>query len=175
MRQSEMNKAEGEKQSRILRSEAATQETVNKGIAAAKAAESEKLQRILQSEAEMQTRINMAKAEAEAAESQKIQKILASEASKQAEINRAQGQAQAIQMEMEARCKALEGLSVSLEKGGAQAAASFITADNYVKAFGNIAKTNNTVIIPNNPTDVGSMVAQAMTIYNNVSSQVAKR
>ena len=79
-----MNKAEGEKQSRILRSEAAMQEDVNKALAACKAAESEKLSRILESEAEMQTRINMAKAAAESAQSEKVQKILSSEAEKQA-------------------------------------------------------------------------------------------
>uniref|UniRef100_A0A914DX47 Band 7 domain-containing protein n=1 Tax=Acrobeloides nanus TaxID=290746 RepID=A0A914DX47_9BILA len=178
MRQSDMNKAEGEKQSRILRSEAAMQEDVNKASAAAKAAESDKLSRILESEAEMQTRINMAKAAATSAESEKVQRILASEAEKQAAINRAEGQALAIQMEMEARCKALDNLSASLEHSGAGAAASFVTADNYVKAFSNLAKTNNTVIIPSNPADVGSMVAQAMTIYKQVANnqvQVVKK
>jgi regulator of protease activity HflC (stomatin/prohibitin superfamily) len=168
-RQAEMNKAEGEKQSRILRSEAAAQEGVNKAIAQSKAAESEKLSLILQSEAEMQSRINMAKAQAEAAESEKIQRILASEAAKQAEINRAQGQAEAIRLEMEARCKALDQLSTTLEKSGANSAASFITADNYVKAFGQLAKTNNTIIIPSNPADVTSMVTQAMAVYKQVS------
>uniref|UniRef100_A0A914CN81 Band 7 domain-containing protein n=1 Tax=Acrobeloides nanus TaxID=290746 RepID=A0A914CN81_9BILA len=171
LRQSEMNKAEGEKQSRILRSEAAMQEDVNKATAAAKAAESEKLSRILESEAEMQSRINMAKAQAQAAESEKIQNILASEAEKQALINRAAGQAQAIQMEFDARCKALEELATTLDNRGADDAASFVIADNYVKAFGNLAKTNNSIIIPSNPSDVGSMVAQAMTIYKQVSNK----
>jgi hypothetical protein len=53
-----MNKAEGEKQARILRSEAQMQEQMNKSQGLAKAAEAEKIQRILQSEAEMQAQVS---------------------------------------------------------------------------------------------------------------------
>ena len=39
-------------------------------------------------------------------------------------------------------------------------AVSMNVAEQYVSAFGNLAKTNNTVILPSNTGDVSSMVAQ---------------
>ena len=38
----------------------------------------------------------------------------------------------------------------------------------YVAAFGQLAKTSTTVMLPANPGDVGGMVAQAMGIYGKV-------
>lgn len=39
-----------------------------------------------------------------------------------------------------------------------------------LQAFGNIAKEGNTMLIPSNPSDPASIVAQAMAIYKQVSS-----
>lgn len=39
-------------------------------------------------------------------------------------------------------------------------AAALIVAEQYVQAFGNLAKTSNTVILPANTGDAASMVAQ---------------
>ena len=55
------------------------------------------------------------------------------------------------------------------ENGGA--AASLAVAEKYVAAFGQIAKETNTVLLPANVGDVGSMVAQAMSIYGNLGTK----
>lgn len=38
-------------------------------------------------------------------------------------------------------------------------------AEQYVSAFSKLAKDSNTVLLPSNPSDVTSMVAQAMGVY----------
>ena len=38
----------------------------------------------------------------------------------------------------------------------------------YVTAFGELAKSSTTMLLPGNPSDVGSAVAQAMSIYGKV-------
>jgi len=164
-RQSAMNQAEGEKQSRILKSEASMQEQVNKAIAQAKAAESEKQQKILQSEAEIQSQVNQALGSLRCAESQKQTRIMLADADHQAQIHKAQGMAMAIELESTARCKALEEMAASLSKVGGDNAAAYALADNFVKAFANLAKTGNTLIVPSNPADIGGLVAQAMAVY----------
>ena len=39
----------------------------------------------------------------------------------------------------------------------------------YVTAFGELAKSSTTMLLPGNPSDVGSAVAQAMAIYGKVT------
>ena len=41
-------------------------------------------------------------------------------------------------------------------------------AEDYVKAFGNLARSSNTVLLPSNPGDVSGMVTQAMAIYKKL-------
>lgn len=48
-------------------------------------------------------------------------------------------------------------------------AASLNVAELYVAAFQNLAKTNNTLILPANCNDVSQMVAQAMTMYRTLA------
>jgi hypothetical protein len=40
-------------------------------------------------------------------------------------------------------------------------------AERYVDAFGNVAKQGNTLILPANLADVGSLIASAMTIVKS--------
>lgn len=39
-----------------------------------------------------------------------------------------------------------------------------------MKAFGNLAKTNNTLILSNDANNISSMVTQAMSIYKTIGS-----
>ncbi|KAG8297059.1 Stomatin-like protein 2, mitochondrial [Homalodisca vitripennis] len=48
-------------------------------------------------------------------------------------------------------------------------AASLTVAEQYVEAFHNLAKTNNTLILPANAGDISSAVAHAMTIYGTLT------
>ena len=42
-------------------------------------------------------------------------------------------------------------------------------AEKYVGAFGELAKSSTTVLLPANTGDVGAMVAQAMAVYGKMS------
>ncbi|HEY1611072.1 MAG TPA: band-7 C-terminal domain-containing protein, partial [Paraburkholderia sp.] len=44
-------------------------------------------------------------------------------------------------------------------------------AEQYVGAFGNLAKQGNTLIMPGDLADMGSMVASAMTIVNRAGAR----
>merc|ERR1712038_628343 len=118
-------------------------------------------------------------AEINVAEGQKQAKILESEAQKQQLINEAQGAAEAVIAAGQARAKSIEMVSQSLGQVNGSNAAALAVAEKYVGAFSNLAKTNNTMILPSNTGDVSSMVAQAMTIYHqlqktNVAGDVIK-
>lgn len=54
---------------------------------------------------------------------------------------------------------------------GGKGAAALTVAEQYVKSFGQLAKSANTLIVPANASDANSMVAQAMTIYQKLSTQ----
>lgn len=42
-------------------------------------------------------------------------------------------------------------------------------AQNYIEAFSNLAKTNNTIILPANVGDVTTTVSSAVAIYQNLA------
>ena len=52
---------------------------------------------------------------------------------------------------------------------GGNEAASMRIAEQYLTAFGGIAKAGTTLLLPASSNDPASMVAQALSIYNNVS------
>merc|ERR1711981_966966 len=113
------------------------------------------------------------------AERKKRAAILESEAQKQQFINEAQGAAEAVIAAGQARAKSIEMVSQSLGQVNGSNAAALAVAEKYVGAFSNLAKTNNTMILPSNTGDVTSMVAQAMTIYHqlqktNVAGDIIK-
>ncbi|XP_078042346.1 stomatin like 2 [Augochlora pura] len=126
-------------------------------------AERKKRAAVLNSEAQRESAINIA-------EGKRLAQILASEAAKQEEINKADGTAKALVMIAEARAQSLKLVASALRSADAKDAAALNIAEQYVKAFKEMAKINNTVIIPNNVADTSSMVAQALTIYKQVMS-----
>merc|ERR1719219_1351089 len=127
-------------------------------------AERKKRAAVLESEGIMAAEINVA-------EGKKKARILASEAEKQELINAAQGTAQAVVAAGEARAQSIELVSQALCGENGQNAAALAVAEKYVGAFGELAKTNNTLILPANTGDVSSMVAQAMTIYGQLQGR----
>jgi len=124
-------------------------------------AERKKRAAILESEGQRDAAINVA-------EGEKQSRILASEAQMQEKINEARGVATAIEMQGEARRKAIDLVAAALNKQGGHHAASLVVAEQYVKAFGKLAKDSNTLIVPANANDVNSMVTQALTVYKQV-------
>lgn len=129
-------------------------------------AERKKRAAILESEGIREADINVAEGKRKA-------RILASEADRQEQINKATGEAAAILAISDARAGGLKVIADSLRKQSGSNAASLVIAEKYVNAFNKLARTNNTLILPANAADVSSLVAQAMTIYANISKNHA--
>jgi len=127
-------------------------------------AERKKRAAILESEGIKTAEINVA-------EGRKQSKILESEAEKQQLINEAQGAAEAVVAAGKARAQSIEMVSKALGQTNGSNAASLAVAEKYVSAFQELARTNNTLILPSNTGDVSSMVAQAMGIYNQLKDK----
>merc|ERR1719239_1081903 len=106
------------------------------------------------------------------AERKKRAAILESEGIRSAEINEAEGQARAVIVAGEARAKSLQAVAEALGGAHGGQAASLAVAENYVKAFGELAKESNTLLLPANAGDVTQMVTQAMSIYKKLEHTV---
>jgi len=120
-------------------------------------AEREKRALIAASEGRKQEQINIATGEREAF-------IQRSEGEKQSAINRAQGEAEAIKAVASANAQAIQQVALAIQSSGGMEAVNFKVAEKYVEAFGNVAKQGNTLILPGNLSDMGSLVATAMSI-----------
>jgi regulator of protease activity HflC (stomatin/prohibitin superfamily) len=126
------------------------------------AAERQKRAQILESEGNKQSKINNAEAE-------KAEVVMNSEASYISQVNRAKGEAEAITLVATATAESIEVVANAIQKKGGADAVSLKVAENYIEAFSKLAQTNNTVIIPANIGDAGSMVAQATAIFKQLS------
>ncbi|SFS74912.1 Regulator of protease activity HflC, stomatin/prohibitin superfamily [Succinivibrio dextrinosolvens] len=129
-------------------------------------AEREKRAVIFESEGRKQEQINLANGAREAA-------IAKSEGEKQSEINIAEGKAQATIAIANATAKALETIASATQAEGGNTAVNLKVAEQYIEAFSNLAKTNNTLIVPNNLSDVSGMVSSVMKIVQSTSQAPA--
>ncbi|HET6413005.1 MAG TPA: stomatin-like protein [Anaeromyxobacter sp.] len=120
-------------------------------------AEREKRAVILASEGERDAAIN-------SAEGKKQQVIKESEAARQRQINEAEGQAKAILSIAEATAEGLRKVAEAIGGPGGFEAVQLRVAEKYVEQFGHLAKVNNTVILPASLSDVGSLIAAAMSV-----------
>src|SRR5574344_781907 len=101
-------------------------------------AEREKRALIAASEGRRQEQINIATGEREAA-------IARSEGEKQAQINNAEGEAKAVTTIATATAEAITKVANAIEQPGGLAAVNLQVAENYVEAFGKLAKEGNTL------------------------------
>ncbi|OGT88351.1 MAG: stomatin 2 [Gammaproteobacteria bacterium RIFOXYA12_FULL_61_12] len=120
-------------------------------------AEREKRALIAASEGRKQEQINIATGEREAF-------IQRSEGEKQAAINQAQGEATAVITVAEATAQAINQIAQAIQSPGGMDAVNLKVAEKYVEAFAGVAKQGNTLILPGNMAEMGSMVAAAMSI-----------
>jgi regulator of protease activity HflC (stomatin/prohibitin superfamily) len=134
-------------------------EAILRAMQAQITAEREKRALIAKSEGEKQQEINLAEGEKQAA-------ILTSEGQKQAAINKAPGEATALRVVADATAAAVNVVAEAIGKEGGLQAANLKVAELYIGALGNLAKTNNTMIVPTNLSDVASVVASAMTVLD---------
>jgi len=115
-------------------------------------AERERRAVIAESEGEREAKINVA-------EGEKQEVIKQSEAIRDKQVNEAEGKAKEIEMLATATAEGIRRIAEAIESPGGSQAVNLRIAEQYLDQFGNLAKTNNTLIIPNNLSDVGGMVA----------------
>ena len=127
-------------------------------------AEREKRALIAASEGRKQEQINIATGEREAS-------IQRSEGEKQAAINLAQGEAEAIKAVADASAQAIKMIASAIQSPGGMEAINLKVAEKYVEAFSNLAQENNTLILPGNLSDLGGMIATAMSVVKNQSAK----
>ena len=118
-------------------------------------AEREKRAVILTSEGTRDAAINTA-------EGVKQEVIKASEARRLQQINEAEGQAAAITSVATATAAGIRSVAEAIRLPGGQEAVQLRVAEQYIGQFGEIAKKGNTIVLPANVADVGSMIALAM-------------
>jgi regulator of protease activity HflC (stomatin/prohibitin superfamily) len=118
-------------------------------------AEREKRAVILTSEGTRDAAINTA-------EGVKQEVIKASEARKTQQINEAEGQAAAILAVASATAEGIRRVAEAIKLPGGYEAVQLRVAEQYVTQFGELAKKNNTMILPANVADVSAMIATAM-------------
>ena len=144
-------------------------EAILRSMQAQITAEREKRALIAKSEGQRQEEINLADGEKQAF-------ILKSEGAKQSAINNAQGDAQALELIAQATANAVRLVADALNQPGGMSAANLKVAELYIGAFGQLAKTNNTLIVPSNVSDIAGLIASAMTVLEGarrVESTVA--
>lgn len=115
-------------------------------------AERERRAVVAQSEGERQAKINVS-------EGQKQETINLSEAEKQRQINEAEGRARQIELIAQATAEGLRQVAEAINMPGGKDAVGLRVAEQYVEEFGKLAKTNNTMILPAELTNIGSAVA----------------
>ncbi|AXE32289.1 paraslipin [Chromobacterium phragmitis] len=136
--------AEREKRARIAQSEGVKVEQINLATGAREAA-------IQKSQGEMQATINN------------------SEGGKQAAINQAMGEAEAIRLVADATADAINRIAGAVRTEGGIEAVNLKVAEQYIDAFGKLAKENNTIIMPSNVADVGGLVASALSVVKQTN------
>jgi len=130
-------------------------------------AEREKRAVVLTSEGERDAKINTA-------EGEKQRVIKESEASKQQQINEAEGQAAAILAVATATAEGLRRVAEALRAEGGTDAMKLRIAEQYVTQFGELAKAGNTLVVPANLSDVGSMIALATKLVAGTDSEAPR-
>lgn len=130
------------------------------------AADRQKRATILDSEGKRQAQINVA-------EGRKQEIVLASEGALTDQVNRAKGEAEAILAVAEATAKGIELVASAIAKQGGSDAMALRVAEQYVAAFRELAKEGTTVLMPANVGDAGSMVAQALTVFDSLRGRAS--
>lgn len=122
-------------------------------------AEREKRALIAESEGDKQAKINRA-------EGDKQEAIAKSEGEKMKRINEAEGRGQEIERVALATAKGIREIAAAINERGGIDAVNLRIAEQYLGEFGKLARTNNTMIIPSDLSDVASMVASVAKVFN---------
>ena len=130
-------------------------------------AEREKRAVIAESEGTKQAKINNA-------EGDKQEYILKSEGEKLRRINEAAGRASEIEQVANATANGLRAIAKAISDENGLNAVNLRIAEQYLNAFGNLAKTNNTMIVPASLSDIAGIVATATSVFNETKDKPKK-
>ena len=124
-------------------------------------AEREKRAMIAESEGERQAKINRAEGERQEA-------IALSEGERMRKINEAEGKAKEILLVAEAQATGIAKVAEAISGKGGVESVNMQLAQQYLAQFGNLAKTNNTMIIPSNLADVAGVIKSCASVIKEV-------
>uniref|UniRef100_A0A0L0P7B3 Band 7 domain-containing protein n=1 Tax=Candidozyma auris TaxID=498019 RepID=A0A0L0P7B3_CANAR len=97
--------------------------------------------------------------------------ILESEGVRQSKINIAEGEKQAAILKAESTAVSIERIAKTIAEHSGENAVNLQIAQEYIKEFGNIAKTTNTVVIPSSMSDVSGFVASGLSVYDSIAKR----
>ncbi len=120
-------------------------------------AEREKRAMIAESEGDRQAKINRA-------EGDKQEAIARSEGEKMRRINEASGKAQEITLVADATAQGIRAIALTINEPGGNNAVNLRLAEQYIGEFGKLAKTNNSIIIPTNLSDIAGIIKSATSV-----------
>ena len=122
-------------------------------------AEREKRALIAESEGDKQAKINRA-------EGDKQEAIARSEGEKQRRINEAAGTASEIELVAFATAKGIREIAKSIVEDGGMNAVNLRIAEQYLTEFGKLAKTNNSMIVPADLSDIAGVISGITSVLN---------
>ncbi len=123
-------------------------------------AEREKRATIAESEGDRQAKINRA-------EGDRQEMIARSEGEKQKRINEAEGRAIEILKIAEATGNGIREIASAINEKGGVNAVNLRIAEQYLDEFGKLAKTNNSIIIPSDLSDIAGMIKAASSVIKD--------
>jgi len=126
-------------------------------------AEREKRAEIARSEGERQAQINRADGERQ-------EMISVSEGEKLKRINEAEGRGQEIERVAQATAEGLRKIALAISEPSGAEAVSLRIAEHYLTEFGKLAKEGNTLIVPQNLSDISGTVAALTRVLQNSRS-----
>ena len=127
-------------------------------------AEREKRAMIAESEGERQAKINRA-------EGERQQAIALSEGERERRINEAEGRAKEITLVAEAQAEGIRKVAEAINGPGGLSSVNMQLAQQYLQQFGNLAKQNNTMIIPTDLANVAGVIKACTTIVKGGESK----
>jgi regulator of protease activity HflC (stomatin/prohibitin superfamily) len=139
-------------------------QTVRDALEKQMRAEREKRAAIAESEGQRQAKINVA-------DGMKQEAIKKSEGEKMKRINEAEGRAREIELVAVATAEGIRQIAGAINEPGGAEAVNLRVAEQYLQEFGNLAKENNTVIIPSDLSDIAGMVATATQLLKTTGGR----
>ncbi len=130
-------------------------------------AEREKRALIAESEGDKQAKINRA-------EGEKQETIALSEGEKLRRINEATGMAAEIEMVAVATAKGIREIAAAIQDEGGIHAVNLRIAEQYLEEFGKLAKTNNSMIVPADLSDIAGIISSVSSVINKAPASINK-